>query len=135
MNFTGFLGIALWSSAVVLVLGTLAITIVARRIHQPLLALVALLPVVAAVVVIAFELQVPSPVHALNVLLGEGPTPIPRGASLAEAAQAISVPDSVPSALLARRPDVAAAERAYAAASARVGIADAARLPTILSTG
>ena len=73
--------------------------------------------------------------HALNVLLGEGPTPIPRGASLAEAAQAISVPDSVPSALLARRPDVEAAERSYAAASARVGIADAARLPTILITG
>jgi multidrug efflux system outer membrane protein len=73
--------------------------------------------------------------HALNVLLGEGPTPIPRGASLAAAARAVAVPDSVPAALLARRPDVAAAERAYAAATARIGVADAARLPAFAITG
>jgi multidrug efflux system outer membrane protein len=73
--------------------------------------------------------------HALDVLLGEGPAPIPRGASLSAAAQAVVVPDSVPAALLARRPDVEAAERSYAAASARVGVADAARLPSFAITG
>jgi multidrug efflux system outer membrane protein len=73
--------------------------------------------------------------HALNVLLGEGPVVIPRGGSLATAARSVVVPDSVPSTLLARRPDVAAAERAYAAATARIGIADAARLPTFVVTG
>ncbi len=73
--------------------------------------------------------------HALNVLLGEGPAPIPRGGSLADAARVIQVPDSIPASLLDRRPDVQAAERAYAAASARVGIADAARLPTFTITG
>ena len=73
--------------------------------------------------------------HALNVLLGEGPAPIPRGTSLAAAARAVVVPDSLPSTLLARRPDVEAAERAYAAATARVGIAVAARLPTFAITG
>jgi multidrug efflux system outer membrane protein len=73
--------------------------------------------------------------HALNVLLGEGPTAIPRGASLAAAARAVVVPDSVPATLLARRPDVEAAERAYAAATARVGVADAARLPSFAITG
>jgi outer membrane protein, multidrug efflux system len=73
--------------------------------------------------------------HALSVLLGEGPTAIPRGASLAQAANVVLVPDSLPSTLLERRPDVRQAERAYAAATDRVGVADAARLPTIMITG
>ncbi len=73
--------------------------------------------------------------HALNVLLGEGPAPIPGGASLAAAASAVTVPDSIPSALLSRRPDVQQSERAYAAATARAGVADAARLPTIFISG
>ncbi len=73
--------------------------------------------------------------HALNALLGEGPAAIPRGGSLTAAARAVTVPDSLPASLLARRPDVEEAERAYAAATARVGVADAARLPTISITG
>jgi len=73
--------------------------------------------------------------HALNVLLGEGPGPIARGRSLAAAARAVVVPDSVASSLLVRRPDVESAERAYAAATARIGIADAARLPSFSITG
>jgi multidrug efflux system outer membrane protein len=73
--------------------------------------------------------------HALNVLLGEGPVAIPRGGSLAAAARRVTVPDSVSSSLIARRPDVEAAERAYAAATARIGIADAARLPAFAITG
>ncbi|HEX8725916.1 MAG TPA: efflux transporter outer membrane subunit [Gemmatimonadaceae bacterium] len=73
--------------------------------------------------------------HALDVLLGEGPTPIPRGGTLADAVKALSVPDSVPATLLSRRPDIQEAERAYAAATARLGVADAARLPTVMLTG
>ncbi len=73
--------------------------------------------------------------HALDVLLGEGPAPIPRGTSLGRAARAVAVPDSVPVALIERRPDVEAAERAYRAAAARVGVAVAARLPSLSITG
>jgi multidrug efflux system outer membrane protein len=73
--------------------------------------------------------------HALSVLLGQGPTAIPRDGSLAGAARAVVVPDSLPSTLLARRPDVREAEREFAAATARIGVALAARLPTITITG
>src|SRR6185503_2475835 len=73
--------------------------------------------------------------HYLNVLLGESPTAIPRGGSLADAVRTLAVPDSVPAVLLTRRPDLQEAERAYAAAVAREGVADAARWPTVSITG
>ena len=73
--------------------------------------------------------------HALNVLLGEGPMAVPRSGVLADAARAVTVPDSLPSSLLSRRPDVRQAERTYRAASARVGVAVAQQLPVITITG
>jgi len=73
--------------------------------------------------------------HNLNVLLGEGAVVIPRGTSLGAAVSALTVPDSIPASLLARRPDVVQAEREYAASVARVGIAAAARWPTFNIVG
>ena len=73
--------------------------------------------------------------HALSALIGQTPMPIARGRSLSDASFAVSVPDSLPSALLARRPDVQEAERDYAAATARIGVADAARLPSVAIIG
>jgi multidrug efflux system outer membrane protein len=73
--------------------------------------------------------------HQLNLLLGEMPTTVARGGSLLQAVSALQVPDSLPATLLTRRPDVLAAERAYAAATARIGVAQASRLPTISITG
>lgn len=73
--------------------------------------------------------------HALNVLLGQGPTAIPRSGRLADAARAVIVPDSLPSTLLSRRPDVRQAERSYRAANARAGQAFAQQLPVISITG
>jgi outer membrane protein, multidrug efflux system len=73
--------------------------------------------------------------HQLSVLLGQAPTAVPRGGSLVQAVSALKVPDSIPASLVARRPDVQQAERGYAAATARIGAAQAARLPTFSITG
>ena len=73
--------------------------------------------------------------HNLNVLMGEMPARVPRGASLAAAAGELLVPDSLPATLLARRPDVAQAERALAAATARIGGRVASLLPLLSIVG
>ncbi|WP_341677093.1 efflux transporter outer membrane subunit [Niveibacterium sp. SC-1] len=72
--------------------------------------------------------------NALSQLLGRPPGTIPRGKDMASLA-APEVPPGLPSDLLARRPDIRAAEASLAAADARV---DAARLeyfPRISLTG
>jgi multidrug efflux system outer membrane protein len=73
--------------------------------------------------------------HELAALVGRQPFHIPATADLAEVVEAVRVPDSLPATLLARRPDVRAAERDYAASVARVGVAQASRLPTISING
>lgn len=67
---------------------------------------------------------------ALAVLLGD----VPSAFSLAAAEQLPvlpSLPPSLPAVLIARRPDVVAAERQVAAANARIGVAQAAWLPNL----
>ena len=73
--------------------------------------------------------------HNLKVLLGEAPGPVDRHGSLAAAVSALRVPDTLSAALLARRPDVQQAERAFAAATARIGAVMASNLPTISIAG
>lgn len=82
-----------------------------------------------------FQRQVAQGENALSVLVGKNPGVIERGRSLTETAARIPIPAGVPAALLAYRPDVRRAEASLRAATARIGVADAARLPTFTVTG
>jgi NodT family efflux transporter outer membrane factor (OMF) lipoprotein len=72
--------------------------------------------------------------HAIAVLVGESPSTfsIPV-APLND--KAPDIPLSLPSELLERRPDIAAAERTVAQANAQIGVARAAYFPTITLSG
>lgn len=70
--------------------------------------------------------------HALAVLLGQPAANFNAGVSpLQESALLPSIPAGLPSALLERRPDIVAAQRAMEAANARIGVARSAMFPAL----
>ncbi len=72
--------------------------------------------------------------HAIAILAGQAPATLalPPGPWTLTTPQ---IPAGVPAALLQRRPDIAAAARAVAAASALIGVQTAAYYPTLTLTG
>jgi multidrug efflux system outer membrane protein len=77
------------------------------------------------------ELAISKQEHALNLLTGAAPGPVARGRTL-EALQMLPVPDTgLPSQLLRRRPDIAAAESQLAASDAQLAAARAQLLPAL----
>ena len=72
--------------------------------------------------------------HAIAILIGKPPAafslpPTPLAVTMP------AIPPAVPSALLERRPDIAAAERTVAAANAQIGVAKAAYFPALSLSG
>ncbi|KPJ79531.1 MAG: hypothetical protein AMJ58_11615 [Gammaproteobacteria bacterium SG8_30] len=90
---------------------------------------------VASAAVSAAERAVAQTEHALSLLLGRNPGRIARGLPLAGQTMPPAVPAGLPSELLQRRPDVLAAEASLAAQTARIGVAQAARWPSLSLTG
>ena len=90
---------------------------------------------VAEAAVATFQRQVTQTENALRILLGRNPGPVTRGDTLATQVFPPNIPAGLPSELLQRRPDVVQAEANLMAATARVGIAEALRYPSISLTG
>ncbi len=87
----------------------------------------------AAAIIPDLEIQIASTENQIDILLGRNPGPVPRS-SLADQsvrATAPEIPAGLPSDLLRRRPDVAAAEQSLIAANANIGVSIANFFPQI----
>jgi NodT family efflux transporter outer membrane factor (OMF) lipoprotein len=73
--------------------------------------------------------------HAVAVLIGKPPAAFSLAPTKFEMKRLPDIPPGLPSTLLERRPDVAAAERRMAQANARVGVAQAAYFPALSLSG
>lgn len=72
--------------------------------------------------------------NGLSFLLGSPPLAIPRGEALADQVFPPDLPAGLPSELLERRPDILAAEHQLAAQTARIGVAEAVKYPSLTLT-
>ncbi len=90
---------------------------------------------IAAAAVPLFERRMAKTEHALKVLLGQNPGPLPLVSRLQEISPPDTLPAGLPSQLLQRRPDILQAEQMLAAQNARIGVAQAMRFPSFSITG
>jgi hydrophobe/amphiphile efflux-1 (HAE1) family protein/NodT family efflux transporter outer membrane factor (OMF) lipoprotein len=89
----------------------------------------------AAITLISLEREQRQVENALNVVLGQPSRTIARGIPLQQQRLQGEIPLGVPAQLLERRPDVRASEESLKAAVARIGVAEAERLPTFSLLG
>lgn len=80
-----------------------------------------------------FEQQIAEAEHAIRLLLGQNPGPVPRGRTLNDMRPPVA-PAGLPSDLLRRRPDIQQAEQNLAAATARIGVARGEYFPKVTLT-
>ncbi|MCX6872340.1 MAG: efflux transporter outer membrane subunit [Verrucomicrobia bacterium] len=73
--------------------------------------------------------------NELRALLGEYPGGITRGGSFDSLGEALHIAAGLPSSLMARRPDLAAANQNFQAAVAQIGVFEALRFPSLSLTG
>ncbi|MFZ0484967.1 MAG: TolC family protein [Desulfobacterales bacterium] len=73
--------------------------------------------------------------NALSILMGKFPGEIKTGDDLNQHAVPPDIPGGIPSSILERRPDIAEAMYVLQAQTARIGIAQALRFPSITLTG
>ena len=90
---------------------------------------------IAAASVPFYERLVAQTENALSVLTGVNPGPVIRNTTLRDQVIPPEVPSGIPSAVLARRPDISQAEQYVVAQNARIGVAVAMRFPSISLTG
>ena len=82
-----------------------------------------------------FERRIAVQENYINLLLGRGPGPIPRGQSLVDQSYPPILPVGLPVQLLERRPDIKQVEQELVAANADIGAAKALFFPNISITG
>lgn len=81
------------------------------------------------------EMQIAAMENTLSVLAGRAPGPIARGGNMMSFANASGVAAGIPADVIARRPDIRAAEQKLRSANAEIGVAIASYFPSISLTG